>query len=254
MIKPEPKLGGVAAITITSGDLETSLRFYELLGFSQVAAGTFPFPWIQISDGSLLVMLRKETRQFCSLTYYCKQLDELVAQLQSDGFTFTLVPGPQEMIRRFVFQSPGGFNIALVTFVDGFVRPTGFTALTLPPNDFFEPSRYPNKSCGIFGEFAHPVKDLDLSVRFWERLGFACGEIFSDPYPWTIMTDGLSVIGLHQTDSFDYPVITYFASDQPSKIEKLKAAGLTGFTDKGHGSVTLTTPEGQHINLFKIGM
>ena len=38
------------------------------------------------------------------------------------------------------------------------------------------------------------------------------------------------------------------------RIEKLKAAGLTEFTEKGPGNVVLNTPEGQHVNLFKLGM
>ncbi len=35
-------------------------------------------------------------------------------------------------------------------------------------------------------------------------------------------TDGLAVIGPHQTDTLNYPVITNFAADQPAKIEKPK--------------------------------
>lgn len=248
------KLGAVSAITISSPDLEKSLSFYQKLGFYKTASDNFPFPWIQISDGSLLIMLRHDTKSFISLTYYCKTLDTLVRELEASGIVFFIKPDPADMIRRFVFKSPDGLSIALVSFVDAFKQPTGYSAMNFPPNDFFEPSKYPNDACGIFGEFAHPVKDLDSSISFWQQLGFTGKEKYSNPYPWIIMTDGLAIVGLHQTETFDYPVITYFAADQAAKIKNLKAAGISDFVSKGGGSITLTTPESQHINLFNIGM
>lgn len=219
------KLGDVSTITMTSPDLATSLAFYEKLGFAEVARNEMPFPWIQVSDGSLLIMLRRHDKPFCSLTYYCKHLDQVVEALEAAGIVFSGNPAPNDMIRRFMFLTPDGFNIGLVTYVDVFKQPTAYTAVTFPPNDFFEPAKYPNPACGIFGEYAHPVKDLDKSIAYWQQFGFSYKQKYTHPYPWTIMTDGLTVIGLHQTDTFDYPVITYFAADQAAKIDQLKAAG-----------------------------
>ena len=51
---PKPKLGDVTAITITTPDLEKSVQFYKLLGFTELLRADFPFPWVQISDGALL--------------------------------------------------------------------------------------------------------------------------------------------------------------------------------------------------------
>ena len=248
------KLGEVSAITMTTPNLQYSAAFYKHLSFLQVAANTFPFPWIQISDGTLLIMLRQGNEPFSSLTYYTRNLDVIVHELEKAGIVFIQRPSPTDMIRRFVFQSPDGFNISLVTFVEGFKQPVGPTALTLPPNDFFVPEKYPNPSCGVFGEYAHPVKDLDTSIAYWKKLGFNYREKYTAPYPWTIMSDGLAIIGLHQTDTFNYPVITYFAADQARKIENLKTNGLTAYTEKGNGSVTFFTPEQQYFNLFKIGL
>jgi catechol 2,3-dioxygenase-like lactoylglutathione lyase family enzyme len=41
---PEPKLGNVTAITISTSDPDESLNFYELLGFSEVMRMDFPVP------------------------------------------------------------------------------------------------------------------------------------------------------------------------------------------------------------------
>ena len=252
--KMTSKLGDVSAITITSPDLDISLKYYQKLGFVEIARNSFPFPWLQISDGAVLIMLRLDKQPYCSLTYYVKNLDTVVGELESLGIIFIQKPADHDMIRRFVFQSPDSLNISLVTFVDGFKQPQGPTALTFSQNDFLDPAKYPNKVSGIFGEFAHPVIDLDRSIEFWSSLGFTSVSKYETPYPWAIVHDGVSIIGLHQTTSFDYPVITYFALDQKEKIEKLKLNGVTNYEDRGQGSIVLTTPEQQHINLFKIGM
>ena len=56
-----PKIDGISAITITSPDLEKSLSFYQKLGFKELYRADVPFPWIQITDGALLIMLRKDS-------------------------------------------------------------------------------------------------------------------------------------------------------------------------------------------------
>ena len=127
--------------------------------------------------------------------------------------------------------------------------------LTMSPQDYTNPDKYVNKVCGMFGEFAQPVKDLEASILFWEKLGFKALSKFSSPYPWAIISDGLAVVGLHQTSNFKDPTITFFAKDMKEKIENLKTAGLPGLeAATGLSNVTLTTPEGQRINLFKLGM
>ena len=251
---PKPKLGEITAITMTSPDLERSLNYYEKLGFSEVGRYDFPFPWIQISDGALLIMLRLGNDPYCALTYYVHDLDRIVSELEKEGLEFSQKPNPNDMIKRFLLQSPDGLTVSLVSFVDGFKQPPGPTMLTTDQKDYFNPEMYVNKSCGMFGEFAHPVKDLDASLLWWEKLGFKSLSKFSSPYPWAILSDGLAVVGLHQTTNFTFPTITYFASDMKGKIEKLKSEGLQDYTETGGGNITLTTPEKQRINLFKMGM
>jgi hypothetical protein len=126
--------------------------------------------------------------------------------------------------------------------------------LTMPQQDYFDPSKYVNKVCGLFGEFCHPVKDLETSLVFWQKIGFTVLSKFDMPNPWAIVSDGLSIVGLHQTTEFTYPAITFFAADSKEKIAKLKSEGLQNYTEKGESNIVLTTPEQQHIFLFKLGM
>lgn len=251
---PQPKLGDVTAITITTPDLEKSLAFYTKLGFKEVARFDFPFPWIQVSDGALLMMLRKDPVAAISLTYYVKDMDRVVKEVEAAGIKFA---EKKDMggIKRNIIISPDGLKIALVTWVETFVQPAGPTMLKMNQADYFNPEKYTNATIGMFGEFAHPVKDLDAAIAFFEKLGFAKLHVNESPYKWAILSDGLAVIGAHQTTNFSDPTITYFASDMTTKIAALKAAG--GFEmhkDMGESSTVLKTPEGQKLNLFKLGM
>lgn len=251
---PKPKLGDVHAITISSTDLEKSLQYYQQLGFAELYRADFPFPWIQVSDGALLIMLRQDKKPYIAFTYYVKDMDNLVSELKQSGITLNALPTPDKMIQRYLIHTVEGHNISLVTYVDGFAQPAGTTLLTMQPQDYANPDKYVNKTCGIFGEFALPVTDLEKSILFWEKLGYRSMSMKSSPYPWAILSDGLGIIGLHQTTHFSDPTLTFFASDMKDKIEKLKNGGLENFTESDGENVVLTTLEQQKINLFKLGM
>ena len=250
----KPKLGSVTSITMTSPDLARSLQYYESLGFHEVMRFDFPFPWIQITDDALLIMLRLGKEPYLALTYYVSDIEILVAELEKEGIIFIEKANPGDMVKRFLIKSPDGLTISLVGMFDGFVQPKGANLRNTPPEDFFKPEKYVNKVCGLFGELAHPVKDLEASIAWWKLLGYLPLSKFTAPYPWAILSDGLGIVGIHQTTHFDYPVITYFASDMKEKIHNLKTAGIEGIPDAEIANVTIVTPEKQHINLFKMGM
>ncbi len=253
---PEPILGEVSALTITTPDLERSLAFYQKLGFSEVMRADWPFAWIQVSDGALLIMLRQEDTPYLALTYYVSDINKIVAELDAKSIKFAKSAKETDMLKRYLIQSPDGLNLSLVGMpVEmGFRQPPGPTMLAMPPQDYFNPNKYVNKVCGLFGELAHPVADLEKSIAYWEQLGFKTLSRFTSPYPWAILSDGLAALGLHQTTDFAYPAITYFAADMKEKIVRLKENGLTDFTAKGEANIVVNTPEQQHIFLYKLGM
>jgi predicted lactoylglutathione lyase len=251
---PIPILGDISAFTITSPDLGTSLHFYQKLGFREVMQMDFPFPWIQITDDAILIMLRKDSDPYLALTYYVKQIENVVANLENKGIQFISRPKNSDFVQRYLFQSPDGLNISLVGIPEGFTKPEGKTMLTMNQSDYFKPETYTNKVIGMFGELAHPVTDLDKSIEFWQKLGFNIFSKFASPYPWAIISDGLSIVGLHQTSQYSFPAITFFASDTKEKIQELKSKGLDNFKEMGPSNIVITTPEQQHIFLFKMGM
>ena len=253
---PTPKLGNVSAITISSPDLERSLQFYQKLGFNEVGRMDFPSPWIQVSDGALLIMLRKDDNPFIALTYYVNNIEEIVNELEAQAIQFTLRPNSSDFVKRYVMKSPDGTSISLVHVPDsGFKQPSGPTMLTMPQEDYMKPEKYVNNTIGMWGEFAEPVKDLETSLKFWEKLGFVVFSKYEQPQAWAIISDGLAIVGLHQTNEWTgYPVMTFFAADMKDKLEKLQKEGLEIHKDFGGGNVVVKTPENQYINLFNMGI
>ena len=251
---PTPILGDIVALTINTPDLEASLQYYQKLGFKELFRADWPFAWIQVTDEALLIMLRKSEDPYLALTYYTTDSGKVAAELEKRGISFLSKPGKGDMIQRYVFQSPDGLTISLVTIPMGFRKPSGNTMLTMNPADYANPATYTNQVAGMFGELAHPVTDLESSLPFWEKIGFNVLSKFASPYPWAIVSDGLGIVGLHQSTHFDFPAITFFAADMKDKIEQLKNNGLENFKEKGPANVVLTTPEQQHIFLFGMGM
>lgn len=250
---PKPQLGDVTAITITTSDLEKSLQFYVQLGFRELYRFDFPYPFIQITDGALLIMLKKEELPSIVLTYYVKDVNKVVEGLENKDIQFHKKPREFDRIKHYSLLSPDQLEISLVDYIDGFYKPESPIMPAMNPEDYFNSDKYSNKSIGMFGELSHPVKDIETSILFWDKLGFKPISRHTSPYPWAILTDGLAVVGLHQTSDFKQPIITYFAGDMPQRIDNLKAAGLSGFNHApGDGNMVLNTPENQKINLFEL--
>lgn len=250
----QSKLGDVACVYNTSAYLDSSSAFYQHLGFKKVNENSFPSPWAQFSDGSLLIMVRKDNTKYTGLTYYSSNLAAIVSQLEKEGIDFTKKPGEGDPIKRYYFISPDGLSIMLADNLGGFSQPKGISLLNMNPADFKSADKYPNKQCGVFGEYCHPVKDLEKSLEFWKKLGFTVKSKMDQPYPHAILTDGLMIIGLHQTNRFDYPAITYFGIQTTDRVNKLIKEGLSFTNIQGPANVMTSGWEGQHFFLFSLGM
>ncbi len=254
-VNAQSLLGEVATVYVTTTNLDSSAAFYSKLGFNKVASNTYPTPWAQVSDGSLLIMMRQDDKPFMGLTYYSQDLEKIAASLESAGIRFDKKPEAGNPIKRYHIRTPDNFNIVLSNNLGGFRQPTGTTMINMPPGDFTNSEKYPNQQCGVFGEFCHPVKNIDSAEAFWKKLGFTVKARMKEPYPHSILTDGLMIVGLHQTNHFSYPAIAYFGMNSDERIEKLKANGITRVTEvAGKANVVLITWEGQHFFVFSLGM
>lgn len=247
-------LGHLSQISIGTSNLSESIEFWKKLGFHLVIQEKTPFPWVQFTDESILVYLIEDKQQYTRLTYFNPDIENKIVELEKLGVTFTekVKDGSGNVVVARV-SSPDNFVISIVKRdITMLYYPTKDTMLTMNQTDLMNPEKMPTR-LGIFGEFCHPVSDLKLSIAFWKKLGFEDKGIHEHPYPWTIMTDNKSIIGLHQTKDFSTPAITFFAPDMKDRIDKLKTEDIEG-KEMGMGAdnIVVTTPEGAKIFLFKL--
>ena len=245
------RLGEATQITIGTSDAASSASFYEKLGFHIIAEGDDPSRWLQLTDDSLLLLLNEDGMEYVGLTYFSSQMEYNVKRLENSGVKFVYKTEKDGKFFQGIFLSPEGFGISLVNYDPmGSFQPKRFNLLNFPKEYYNEPEKYPNKSLGIFGEFSQPVKNLDDSLGFWRMLGFNVLSLNQHPYPWAIISDDLNLIGLHQTQDFKYPAITYFATDMNLRVLNLKKAGVNSVEELGNTNTSFLVLGPDNIRFF----
>lgn len=236
--------------------MTASITHYEKLGFKVIATGNKPYPWAQLTDNSLLILLNQDGMQYIGLLYFSASFDEVVEYLRKSGVKFIREMKMGEKLHQVIFATPDDFMISVVNHSPGeMYQPNGPNYLTMTEEQHRDVANYPNKSLGFFGEFCHRVKNFGASKAFWQNIGFECVYESGGPYHWGLFKDSWHIVGLHQTTDFDYAAITYFAKDTREKIKALRQNGVTDITQfTGTGgnedNVVITGPEGQRVFLF----
>src|SRR5204862_2524905 len=166
----QSKLGEVACVYVTTPDLDSSVAMYGQLGFPKTASNTFPVPWAQVSDGSLLIMMRKDPVSYIGLTYYVTDIDNVAARLEKEGIEFVQKPKEGDPIKRYYIKTPDGFNIMLASNLGAFSQPAGLTILTMNTEDFQQSDKSKINQFVAFGEFCNPALYLNIQFETWNKL------------------------------------------------------------------------------------
>ena len=92
----------------------------------------------------------------------------------------------------------------------------------LNPGDGAEPAPF-----GRFLEFSTPAPDIQASLAFYRKLGFAAAEVGEAwRHPYAVASDGRLAIGLHQSPDFG-PALTFVKPDLLKHLHLLERAGVT---------------------------
>ncbi len=245
------KLGHACQITIGTTNVKESYEFYRNLGFRKLAEDARPHPWIKITDDSIVLLLYQNGDSYLGLTYFDREMDTIVRQLTDMGVSFV-----QRGTRENIFITPTDTIVVLIKGNhEAMYAPQNRMLLDLTEADYGVPERYPNPALGIFGEFSHPVLDLEEAIIYWQKLGFKLHHQTAEPYPWALMYDGQMILGFHETREFDNLTISYFSPEVLKKVEELAEKGINTREYSGHGggpeNVVIRTPENQQIFLFQ---
>lgn len=231
-----------------------SIMIWQKLGFTLLQMDNQPYPWAQLSDGSLQLMLNQDGLEYLGLLYFSDDVASSKKKLKAQGLEPVFSTGPDDPVFHIIYSDPDE-NLAGITEGEQVRDNPGKRFIHLSKEEYDNPKAYPNPACGIFGELSMPVRDLKESMAFWKKMGFQEKMSESGNQPWATLDDGLATIGLYQTKEFDRPSLTFFARDMEKRIGRLSKDGLSGIKPwKGRGgaesNAVAELPSGFEVFLF----
>ena len=233
-------LGRFLEISIHAPDVLDSLAFYERLGFSQATVGeTWAHPYAVVTDGRLFIGLHCYEFPSPSLTFVQPDLMRRLEDIEALGIELAFRRVGTDVFNEAGFTDPNGQMIAL-----------------LEARTFSPPARASIETSwlGWFEEFALPVRDLEASREFWERLGFVSAETGDVPYPRIGLTSDSLDVALLRTSHLDRPALVFREPDMPDRIRRLRESGvefsreLPRMLDPARNAL-LVAPEGTQLLL-----
>jgi catechol 2,3-dioxygenase-like lactoylglutathione lyase family enzyme len=233
-------LGRFLEISLHTPDIQASLEFYQSLGFTQTSVGeTWPYPYAVVSDGRLFLGLHGAVIRAPALTFVLPDLLHGIDRLREHGIAFD-----QERIGNDVFNQ--------ATFTD----PSGLCVNVLEARTFSPPSEAASSTCGYFVELGLPVRDIEVSRRFWEPLGFVAMDDELRPFQRTPLTSDRLNLGLYRTRAFRQPLLTFEDGDMRERLTRLRERGfnlLDEMPDTLDDSTNaiLEAPEGTRLLLMQ---
>jgi predicted lactoylglutathione lyase len=234
------KLGSACTLDYNVTDVNKAISFYEQLNYKVLDKDKG-----LISDGTVLIHLKKADPQQQELTFYNENPGTIAKELKASGVDIT-----ENGHAGYRIKTTEGYIVNIVKTDNQIQQPGGKSLITMSPSDFGDMSKYPNPKCGAFGEYSIPVADLDKSMAFWEKLGFKSAMKEMAPYPHAILTDGLFIIGLHQTNQFNAPGLTYFSANMGERIKQLKSEGFKDGMPLDANNEIFRSPDGYALLLF----
>jgi hypothetical protein len=234
-------LGKGVHVIRTTTDIEISRPFYDHLNYKILFEKKEPTPLILWTDGRLNLLLQEDKESYIGFQYFDENLKKNLSELKKKvklTFEGKISPNGPFQVN---FSDPNGVKISIIEAEYNLaLRPS-------PRGDSIIPY-------GNFGEFAIPTEDYTETEEFWKTLGFEVLFSNKDPYPWGILTDGLIVIGVHQSADFDRPALTYFKPEMIEVISELQEKGIifheSEMSKIKDGNGITTSPEGQLFFFF----
>ena len=235
-------LGNPTRLVLSCKDVIQSMAWWAKLGFTPTPGNTGrPDSAISLADGQVVITLVKDPLPTPILMFATPNIRMLKDSLDSLGIGVTYdVQGPT--LGELRLLSPSGVHLA--------VRPSATERRTPTTGDS-------NIVCGKLTEISVSVTDFPLKkeVQYWTLLDFSERKVGTQPYPFSVITDGYINIGLHELRDIPSIGMTYFAPDMKDRIARLQKNGMT-FIDEYKDSegvlehVYLASPDGQLVMLF----
>ena len=207
--------GDYLQISLSVSDLDSSLRFYQKLGFKETKVSeSSSVPWALISDGWKMFMISQNPYPSPALTYYSKDLSWRIDSLKAENIPFEDVTNALNPSRTLVLKDPDGMGITLIQLDVNKLPTPDDSSLTI---------------LGNFAEISMPVNDLAASLSYYTRFGFSIVASGNEPLPWATLSDNKLTLGFYETDLITGISFTYESNDVEKTQVELKSAEIPTF-------------------------
>jgi hypothetical protein len=236
-------LGDFLEISVHSSDVLESLRFYERLGFTQVATGdAWKHPYGVVTDGRCYIGIHAFEFPSPALTFVAPELRKRVDALEAAGARFEFLKLADDEFHELGFFAP---DEQMVTLLE---------ARTFSP----PPGTVKESAAGFFAEYRIPVEDRDAALAQWLRFGLIEGE------PADALHDTVSAcctglnIGLTESRRVKQPLLVFHAPGLRDRLELLANRGIAAeqLQENDRSSVLcafrVTAPEGTRLLLVDV--
>ena len=213
-------LGRFHEISISTADLDASLRFYTMLGFRQVEVlAVWPHRYAVVVAGALVIGLHQYRFPSPSFTTIHPELTEALETYRAAGAVIAFAKTGPDCFNEFGFRDPAGH---MVTLLERATHQHPSTTVTQAPDE-------PTGSLGRFVAFSLPSAAPEISTAFWQALGATSRPLDAE---WNAI--GLSAAGL--------PIAIHDESQCPDPCLVFQRRGLESRT-------RLDAPEGMALTI-----
>jgi catechol 2,3-dioxygenase-like lactoylglutathione lyase family enzyme len=201
-------LGQFHEISISTTDLDASLRFYTMLGFRQAEVlEVWPHRYAVVVAGALVIGLHQYRFPSPSFTTVHPALTEALENYRAAGAVIAFAKTGPDCFNEFGFRDPAGH---MVTLLERVTHRHPIATIT-------DSSSEPTGSLGRFVAFSLPSAAAEISAAFWQALGATPRLLDAD---WSAA--GLSAAGL--------PIAIHDESECPDPCLVFQRRGLESRT------------------------
>jgi len=188
-------LGRFHEISVSTQDLDASLRFYELMGFSRGAVSdAWPHPYAVVTVGGVTLGLHEYPFPSPSFTSIHDDIHGALAVYRAAGAVIAFAKTGPDCFNEFGLCDPAGHMITLLE------RATH-------PDNAWNPNST-SQALGEFIAFSLPSAASEISVGFWQALG-ADPQRGRPSWPATWLRAGGLTIAIHDEAQFGYPALVF---------------------------------------------
>ncbi|MFM8481506.1 MAG: hypothetical protein ACKOCF_09940 [Gammaproteobacteria bacterium] len=209
----ELDLGRFHEISLSTPDLDASLRFYEMLGFARGSIGNaWPHPYAVVTLGSLVLGLHQYKFPSPSFTAVHEDIPGTLQTYRTAGAVIAFAKTGPDCFNEFGLRDPAGHMITLLE------RATH-------PDDAWDPARV-SPTLGEFLAYSLPSAAPDVSTGFWRALG-AQAAIGRPCWPAEWLLAGGLMVAIHAESHFDEPALVFHRHGVASDTRLESPEGLS---------------------------